>query len=44
MSIENQIVGKINRNEELFRVLDHLENIVEIGITHESALWMTHCK
>ena len=36
MSIEKQTVGKINRNEESFHVLDHLENIVEIGITHES--------
>lgn len=36
MSIQKQIVRKINRTEELFHVLDHLENIIDIGITHES--------
>lgn len=35
MSIQKQIVRKINRTEELFHVLDHLENI-DIGIIHES--------
>ena len=36
MSIGKEIVRKKKRTENLFHVLDHLENITEMGITHES--------
>lgn len=32
MSIQKQIVRKIKGTEKLFHVLDHLENIIDIGV------------